>query len=31
METLYEPFPKATHLDEIIEVIEADKFAYFYG
>lgn len=26
-----EPFPKTTHLDEIIEVFEADKYAYFYG
>jgi len=31
MEALYEPFPKATLLDEIIEVIEVDKYAYFYG
>lgn len=27
----YEPFPKATHLDEIIKVIENDEHACFYG
>ena len=27
----YEPFPKATHLDEIIKVIEEDAYACFYG
>jgi|SRR5690554_2779911 len=28
---LYEPIPKASHLDEIIEVIEKDDYACFYG
>lgn len=27
----YEPFPEATHLDEIIEIIEEDEFACFFG
>ncbi|MBL4745142.1 MAG: DUF3024 domain-containing protein [Flavobacteriaceae bacterium] len=28
---LYEPFPKSTHLDKIIEVIEHDKNGCFFG
>lgn len=28
---LYEPFPKATHLYEIIKVIEEDEYACFFG
>ncbi|MFT6279129.1 MAG: hypothetical protein ACJAU0_001956 [Flavobacteriales bacterium] len=28
---LYEPFPKSTHLDEIIEVIKKDQYGCFFG
>lgn len=28
---LYEPFPKSTHLDNIIDIIKEDKYGCFYG
>ena len=28
---LYEPFPKSTHLDNIIDIIKEDKHGCFYG
>jgi hypothetical protein len=28
---LYEPFPKSTHLDKILEVIKEDKYGCFFG
>ncbi len=28
---LYEPFPKSTHLDNIIDIIKKDKHGCFYG
>ncbi len=28
---LYEPFPKSTHLEKIIEIIKEDKHGCFYG
>ena len=28
---LYEPFPKSTHLDNIINIISKDKHGCFYG
>ncbi len=28
---LYEPFPKSTHLEKIIETIDKDKYGCFYG
>jgi len=28
---LYEPFPKSSYLDEIIEVIREDKHSCFFG
>ncbi len=28
---LYEPFPKSTHLEKIIEIIKEDKHVCFYG
>ena len=28
---IYEPFPKSTHLDNIIDIIKEDKHGCFYG
>lgn len=28
---LYEPFPRSTHLEKIIKIIEEDKYGCFYG
>ena len=28
---IYEPFPESTHLDNIIEIIKADKHCCFFG